>query len=63
MNSTTFSEPAFPTRAKLSFGISTSRDGQIRDPEQLMSEAMRNLLHATAGCERGIVARATAETA
>lgn len=58
MSATTFSDPAFPTRAKLSFGIVTSHDGQVRNAEQLMSEAMRNLLHASAGCEQGIVARA-----
>jgi len=58
MSATTFSDPAFPTRAKLSFGIAASHDGQARNAEQLMSEAMRNLLHASAGCEQGIVARA-----
>ena len=54
---TTFSDPSFPTRAHLSFGIVTCANGQAQGAQRIMGEAMRNLLHAAAGCERGIVAR------
>ncbi len=57
ITTTTFSEPSFPTRAKLSFGIVTCYNGKPGGPEDIMGVAMQNLLHASAGCEEGIVAR------
>lgn len=57
VSSTTFSDPAFPTRAQLTFGIVTTNGGPVEGSERVLSEAMRNLLHASAGVEHGIVAR------
>ena len=57
ITATTFSDPSFPTQAKLSFGIVTSVNGIARNAEELVTEAMRNLLQASVGCEEGMVAR------
>lgn len=46
VGATTFSDPSFPTQAKLSFGIVTCRNGSSRGAEHLLGEAMRRLLHA-----------------
>lgn len=46
IGATTFSDPSFPTQAKLSFGIVTCRNGSSRGAEHLLGEAMRRLLHA-----------------
>lgn len=46
IGATTFSDPSFPTQAKLSFGIVTCRNGSSRGAEQLLGEAMRRLLQA-----------------
>lgn len=46
VTTTTFSDPSFPTQAKLSFGIVTCRNGSTRGAEQLLGEAMRRLLQA-----------------
>jgi diguanylate cyclase (GGDEF)-like protein len=46
IDATTFSDPSFPTQAKLSFGIVTCRNGSSRGAEHLLGEAMRRLLHA-----------------
>lgn len=46
VGATTFSDPSFPTQAKLSFGIVTCRNGSTRGAEHLLGEAMRRLLHA-----------------
>jgi diguanylate cyclase (GGDEF)-like protein len=47
VTSTTFSAPSFPTRAQLSFGIVTCRNGSARGAEQVLGEAMRNLFQAS----------------
>lgn len=46
IGATTFSDPSFPTQAKLSFGIVTCRNGSSRGADQLLGEAMRRLLQA-----------------
>jgi len=46
VGTTTFSDPSFPTQAKLSFGIVTCRNGSTRGAEQLLGEAMRRLFQA-----------------
>lgn len=46
VSATTFSDPCFPTQAKLSFGIVSCRNGSSRGADQLLGEAMRRLLTA-----------------
>lgn len=54
---TTFSDPSFPTRAKLSFGIVTCRNGHARNADEVLGEAMRNLFHAATKPGNRIVAK------
>lgn len=44
---TTFCDPSFPTRARLNFGIVSCRNGSAQGAEQVLGEAMRNLLRAS----------------
>lgn len=57
IGSTTFSEPSFPTEAKLSFGIVSCRNGSSRGAEHLLGEAMRRLLYAKSNPSQGISGR------
>ncbi len=58
VESTTFSDPNFPTRARLSVGIATCQNGRVVAPEYILGEAMRSLLQAKSRSGgRRIVAR------
>jgi len=46
ISATTFSDPSFPTQAKLSFGIVSCRNGSARGADKILGEAMRGLLKA-----------------
>mgnify|MGYP006280704251 CR=1 FL=1 len=47
VGATTFSDPSFPTQAKLCFGIVSCRNGAAKGAEHLLSEAMRSLWYAS----------------
>jgi diguanylate cyclase (GGDEF)-like protein len=47
LSAATFAEPALPSQADVSFGIVTCRNGAARSADQLLGEAMRNLLKAS----------------
>jgi len=49
VDATTFSEPNFPTRVRLSFGLVCCQNGSVMDAEPLLGEAMRNLFKAKSG--------------
>jgi two-component system, cell cycle response regulator len=60
--STTFSDPVFPTLAKLSFGLVTCRNGSAKcGADRILGEAMRNLFHASTRSKERLVARDLAE--
>jgi len=46
IQATTFSDPSFPTQAKLSVGIVACRNGSARGAEYVLGEAMHGLLEA-----------------
>ncbi|MBI2433299.1 MAG: hypothetical protein HYV26_10545, partial [Candidatus Hydrogenedentes bacterium] len=46
IDSITFSEPCFPTSAKLCFGVVSCQNGSAVGAEQILGEAMRSLLKA-----------------
>lgn len=46
IDSTTFSDPSFPTYAGVSIGVVACRNGKAESAEQVLGEAMRNLLRA-----------------
>jgi diguanylate cyclase (GGDEF)-like protein len=46
ITSTTFSDPSFPTQARLSFGVVSCRNSSARCGEHLLGEAMLGLLKA-----------------
>lgn len=63
VEATIFSDPNFPTQARLSVGIATCHNGRPRDAEYILGEAMRGLLQAKSRKhERRIVARNLAST-
>ncbi len=43
---TTFSDPSYPSSAKLSAGVAASTDGSLDSAELILGEAMRRLLQA-----------------
>ncbi len=57
VTATTYSDPSFPTRAKLSFGIVACRNGHSRNADEVLAEAMRNLFHAATHPGNRIVAK------
>ncbi len=57
ITSTTFSDPSWPTQARLSFGIVSCRNGSTRGAEHLLREAMLNLFQANTRSADHIVAR------
>jgi len=57
MDSTTFSDPSFPTNAQMTVGISSCVNGVAYGAEYVLGEAMRGLLQAKARPEERIVAR------
>jgi diguanylate cyclase (GGDEF)-like protein len=61
VNSTTFSDPNFPTEARLSVGIVTCQNGTAQGAEYVLGEAMRGLLHAKSLPGPRIVARSLVE--
>ncbi len=62
VQSATLCEPSFPTQAKLSCGIVTCRNGTAKGADHILSQALRNLLHANArNADSRIVARDMAE--
>ena len=46
ITATTFSDPSFPTQARMSFGIASCRNGWATDADRLFGEAMKHLFHA-----------------
>jgi len=57
VGSTTFSDPNFPTEARLSVGVVTCRNGSARGAEYVLGEAMRGLLQAKSLSDERLVAR------
>ena len=57
VNSTTYSDPNFPTEAKLRAGIAACPKGSGRGAEYVLGEAMRGLLHALATSSEPVVVR------
>lgn len=57
ISSTTFCDPSFPTHARLNFGIVSCRNGSAKGAEQVLGEAMRNLLRACTNPKTRIIAR------
>lgn len=61
IDATTFSDPNFPTRASLSIGVVTCRNGTAKSAEYVLGEAMRYLLRAKSRPENRIAGRDLAE--
>ena len=61
IDSITFSDPNFPTEAKLSVAIVTCQNGSALGAEFLLGEAMRGLLQAKSLPDRRVVARNLSE--
>ncbi len=61
VDSTTFSDPNYPTVARLSVGIATCQSGHSNGPEGMLGEAMRSLLQAKSCTKQRIVARNLAD--
>lgn len=61
IGTTTLSDPFFPTRAKLRFGIVTCRNGSTPTAEQLLGEAMRRLFQAKSQDDEAISFRDLSE--
>ena len=59
--STTFSDPNFPTEAKLSVGIVACQNGSALGADYVLGEAMRALLQAKSMPEERIIARNLSE--
>jgi two-component system, cell cycle response regulator len=57
VDATTFSDPSFPTMARLSIGIATCQNGSANGAEAVLGEAMHSLLQAKSRGEERIVAR------
>ena len=57
MDSTTFSDPNFPTKATVSIGIVTCQNGSAKGADVVFGEAMRSLLEAKARHPHRIVGR------
>jgi diguanylate cyclase (GGDEF)-like protein len=61
LDGTTFSDPSFPTQAKVSMGIACCRNGSAHGAEYVLGEAMRGLLHAKSKNDNRLVARNLSE--
>jgi diguanylate cyclase (GGDEF)-like protein len=61
VGSTTFSDPSFPTEARLSVGIVACQNGSAHGADFVLGEAMRGLLQAKSLPEERLVARNIAE--
>lgn len=57
VDSTTFSDPNFPTEVRISVGVAACQNGTAKGAEFVLGEAMRGLLHAKSHCEERLVAR------
>lgn len=57
ITSTTFHDPGFPTRAKMSFGIVSCCNGAALGADHILGEAMKNLFQASMQAGSRIVAR------
>lgn len=57
IGATTFSDPSFPTQARLRFGIVSCRNGGAKGAEHVLGEAMRGLLKAKSSPEAPLFAR------
>ncbi len=53
----TFSDPSFPTHAKLCFGIVTCTNGAAKGADHVLSEAMRNLWCASTRSKNRVIGR------
>lgn len=63
VDSTTFSDPNFPTQTKLSAGIVACQNGSALGADFVLGEAMRGLLQAKSMSEQRLVARNLASEA
>jgi len=61
IGSTTFSDPNFPTEAKVSVGIVACQNGSARGAEFVLGEAMHGLLQAKSLPEERLMARNLSE--
>lgn len=61
INSTTFSDPNFPTEASLSVGIVACQNGSAQGAEYVLGEAMRGLLQAKSSPEERLMIRNLSE--
>ncbi|MEK7794150.1 MAG: diguanylate cyclase [Candidatus Hydrogenedentota bacterium] len=58
IDSSTYSDPNFPTKASMSVGVVSCRNGSARSAEYILGEAMRNLFQAKrCSTEERVVAR------
>ena len=57
VDATTFSDPNFPTKARLSVGIVTCENGSARGADFVFGEAMRSLLKAKSQTDPRLLAR------
>jgi two-component system, cell cycle response regulator len=57
VGSTTFSDPNFPTEARMSVGIVTCQNGSAKGAEYVLGEAMRGLLQAKSMCDERLICR------
>lgn len=55
---TTFSDPNFPTKARISIGVASAQPSDGLNPDAVLGEAMRSLLQAKSRTGRRLVARA-----
>lgn len=56
IDSITFNDPCFPTEAKVSMGVVTCRNSRAEGADQVLGEAMKNLLKAKSKPEQRFVA-------
>ncbi len=61
VGSTTFSDPSFPTEARVSVGIVSCQNGSAHGAEFVLGEAMRGLLQAKSLSDHRLVARNLAD--
>lgn len=57
VDSTTFSDPSFPTTARMSCGVTCSKNGAAYGAEYVLGEAMRGLLQAKSQPDERMIAR------
>jgi two-component system cell cycle response regulator len=61
IDGTTFSDPSFPTEARMSIGVACCKNGSAHGAEYVLGEAMRGLLQAKSQSEQRLVARNLSE--